>query len=537
MTRYSAVDIATALDQPVPTTEQQAVIESGPRPLLVVAGAGSGKTETMAARVVWLVANGLVEPDQVLGLTFTRKAAAELSQRIGQRLRALARTGLWTPPTDDGTGAEVLGGTPTVSTYHAYAGRLVREHALRVGIEPEFRLLTEAGAWQLAAEAVGRYDGPMDEVTKAESTVIDAVMSLAGEMAEHVRVPLEVIEHLDAVIGRLEALPDGEGRGALAGVASTLSVLRERRAVLPVVQRYLELKRERESLDFADQMAVAAGLARSVPEVGTIERSRFRAVLLDEFQDTSEAQLSLLHSLFHGGRDPVALTAVGDPNQSIYGWRGASATTLARFPDEFADGSGAATVLPLSTSWRNDALILEAANVTAAPLAAEHVRSAAPTTRRGPGDGRRGPARLDRRGGRAPRRLDRRGLALPERPAHVRVGRRPVPATLPLPPRHRRAARPRPARRGRRSRRVAHDARDRRPRRDALRRAGPLARRPADAAADRAGGAARRRRPRRTVGLGSRAARPALAPGSDPGPAGDHPHRRRRAGRADRRRR
>ena len=124
---HSALDIATALDMPPPTDEQAAVIEAGARPLLVVAGAGSGKTETMAARVVWLVANGLVDPDQVLGLTFTRKAAAELSQRIAKRLRGLERAGIWTPPADDGTGAEVLGGTPTVSTSHAYAGRLVRE--------------------------------------------------------------------------------------------------------------------------------------------------------------------------------------------------------------------------------------------------------------------------------------------------------------------------------------------------------------------------------------------------------------------------
>ncbi|EWT00305.1 DNA helicase [Intrasporangium oryzae NRRL B-24470] len=390
--RYSALDIARALDKPEPTPEQQAVIESGPRPLLVVAGAGSGKTETMAARVVWLVANGLVEPDQVLGLTFTRKAAAELSQRITQRLRALVRAGLWTPPADDGTGAEVLGGTPTVSTYHAYAGRLVREHALRVGIEPEFRMLTEAGAWQLAAEAVSRYDGPMDEVTKAESTVIDAVMSLAGEMAEHVRTPDEVLAHLDEVIGRIEALPDGEGRGSLTGVRDALAVLRERRAVLPIVKRYLDLKREKESLDFADQMAVAARLSGSVAHVGEVERARFRAVLLDEFQDTSEAQLSLLRSLFHGGSEPVALTAVGDPNQSIYGWRGASATTLARFPAELADETGPAAVLPLSTSWRNDALILDAANITAAPLAAAHVEPL--TARPGAGGGSIAVARL-----------------------------------------------------------------------------------------------------------------------------------------------
>ncbi|HEY9493218.1 MAG TPA: ATP-dependent DNA helicase [Intrasporangium sp.] len=370
--RFSALDIARALDLPAPTDEQADVIEAGPRPLLVVAGAGSGKTETMAARVVWLVANGLVAPDQVLGLTFTRKAAAELSQRIGKRLRGLERAGLWTPPEDDGSGAEVLGGTPSVSTYHSYAGRLVREHALRLGVEPEFRVLTEAGAWQLAAEAVSRWDGPMDVVSKAESTVIEAVMSLAGEMAEHVRVPAEVMNHLDTVIAALEDLPDGEGKGSLAPAKEALAALRERRAVLPIVDAFVRLKREREALDFADQVALAARVAGSVPLVGQVERERFKAVLLDEFQDTSEAQLRLLRSLFHDAS--VALTAVGDPNQSIYGWRGASATTLLRFPAEFADTDGPADVLPLSTSWRNDELILAAANVTAAPLATAHVQ-------------------------------------------------------------------------------------------------------------------------------------------------------------------
>lgn len=390
-TRHSAHDIATALGMPPPTAEQAAVIEAGPGPLLVVAGAGSGKTETMAARVVWLVANGLVAPDQVLGLTFTRKAAAELSQRIGKRLRGLERAGLWTPPADDGTGAEVLGGTPTVSTYHSYAGRLVREHALRLGIEPEFRVLTEAGAWQLAAEAVSRWDGPMGDVTKAESTVIDAVMSLAGELAEHVRTPREVMDHLDEVVARIESLPDGDGKGSLAPVKEMLSVLTERRAVLPIVDAFLALKRERESLDFADQIALAARLAESVPGVGAVERERYSAVLLDEFQDTSEAQLALLHSLFH--HPGVALTAVGDPNQSIYGWRGASATTLLRFPQEFADGPAPAAVLPLSTSWRNDELILAAANVVAAPLATSHVQPL--TARPGAGPGAVAVARLE----------------------------------------------------------------------------------------------------------------------------------------------
>src|SRR5664279_748104 len=143
--RHSAQAIAQALGNPVPTAEQRAVIQAPMRPLLVVAGAGSGKTETMASRVVWLVANGYVEPDQVLGLTFTRKAATELAERIGRRLRRLRHVGIWTPaPEQDGS--EVMGGTPTVSTYHSYAGRLVREHGLRLGVEPQSRLLSEAAA-------------------------------------------------------------------------------------------------------------------------------------------------------------------------------------------------------------------------------------------------------------------------------------------------------------------------------------------------------------------------------------------------------
>ena len=139
-TRWSAVALARALGQPyAPTAEQVAVIEAPLRPLLVVAGAGSGKTETMAARVVWLVANDLVRPDEVLGLTFTRKAAGELSERLSARLATLRAAGIWSPPAEHG--AVVLDDVPTVSTYHAYAGRIVREHGLRLGVEPDSRLL------------------------------------------------------------------------------------------------------------------------------------------------------------------------------------------------------------------------------------------------------------------------------------------------------------------------------------------------------------------------------------------------------------
>ncbi|MCE0534907.1 ATP-dependent helicase [Kineosporia rhizophila] len=355
----SASAIAQALGRPEPTPEQVAVIEAPLEPLLVVAGAGSGKTETMAARVVWLVANGLVQPDEVLGLTFTRKAAGELAERIRARLRALHRKGL-TP--------QAL--PVTVSTYHSYAAAVLGDHSLRLGIEPGARLLGEAGSWQLVDELVERWDGDMTGVDSARATVVDAVLGLAGEIAEHLLDPEGIDALAEAAIEQVQELPKNVG-DAVPGkpktdVKQVVQRMQARRALVPLVAAYQRRKRELEVLDFGDQVALAAQLARTVPEVGEVERQRFRVVLLDEYQDTSHAQVVLLQELFGGGHPVIA---VGDPHQSIYAWRGASAGNLQRFGLDFpaADGGRAAT-RHLSTSWRNDLAILQVANELAAPL-------------------------------------------------------------------------------------------------------------------------------------------------------------------------
>ena len=381
--RWSAVEVSRALGQEHPPTEEQArIIEAPLRAQLVVAGAGSGKTETMTARVVWLVANGLVEPEQVLGLTFTRKAAGELADRVGARLAALASSGLWAPPERDEAGALTLPGAPTITTYHSYAGQLVREHGPLLGRERDARLLTEAAAWQLAHEAVLSYDGPMQQIDWVEATVTKMVVGLAGELAEHLRTPEEVADHLLDLVRRWEAVELASK--PLKAVADVRDALRDRALVLPIVRRYLDLKHERGVLDFSDQMALAARLASEIPQIGTEERSRYRVVLLDEFQDTSEAQLVLMTSLFAPqGEAPSPVTAVGDPHQSIYAWRGASATTLATFPERF----GGAPVLHLSRSWRNDEAILEAANTVAEPLREDSAVPVRPLGAR-PGAGR-----------------------------------------------------------------------------------------------------------------------------------------------------
>ncbi|HEX2774458.1 MAG TPA: UvrD-helicase domain-containing protein, partial [Micromonosporaceae bacterium] len=364
--RFTPIELARLLRLHAPTAEQAAIVAAPVQPLLVVAGAGSGKTETMAARVVWLVANGYVRPDQILGLTFTRKAAGELGHRIrtrlGQLVRRLGREGR--DPSGD-----LLAGEPTVATYHSYAARIVTEHGLRSGYEPSTRLLTEASRWQIVDFLVRNYAGDMSDVDRMPSTITDAVLALAGELAEHLATP----DDLAAWTGRFFAEVQSRPGKVYAEVRKALAIQQIRLRLLPLVRAYDQRKLDFEAMDFGDQLSRAARVARDHPEVGAIERERFRVVLLDEYQDTSHAQVVLLRSLFGDGH-PV--TGVGDPCQSIYGWRGASAGTLDRFPADFAADGRPARVLTLTTSWRNRPEILQVANALSAPLRAGGARVA-----------------------------------------------------------------------------------------------------------------------------------------------------------------
>jgi ATP-dependent DNA helicase UvrD/PcrA len=385
--RWSPQELALALRLPVPTAEQAAVIGAPLGPAVVVAGAGSGKTETMSARVLWLVANELVRPDQVLGLTFTTKAAGELATRIRVRLAQLrAFLGAGGP-----AGDPALAGEPTVATYHAYAGRLVAEHALRLGVEPSVRLLSEAMTWQLAQKVVRTYDLDVPELDNAESTVTNWVLDLAGELAEHLVEPDELRRWTDELRTRVMAKPrrSASGRGVAgepyAEVRRLLERAAARVALLPLVDRYQRAKQDARAIDFGDQMEIAARVADRFPEVGRAERARYTAVLLDEYQDTGHAQLTMLRGLFGASAGGHPVTAVGDPAQAIYGWRGASANNLIRFAAHFRTAAGdPAPVLPLSTSFRNDEQVLDVANALSAEIR-ENVPALSPGPRGGPG--------------------------------------------------------------------------------------------------------------------------------------------------------
>ena len=363
--RYSPAELACSLGLFEPTEEQAAVISAPPGPLVVIAGAGAGKTETMAARVVWLVANGYAEPGQVLGLTFTRKAAGQLMRRVRSRLARLGGIGL--PVVGPQVGEP--GGAPTVNTYHAFAGQLLREHGLLstgYPVEPDTRLLSETELWQLAFDVVNGYRGEL-HTEKNPAAVTAMVLRLRGQLAEHLVDTGQLCDthvELERLVHTLPAGRYQRDRGPSQWLLRMLATQAERTELVPLIDAVHRRMRAEKVMDFGTQMASAARLAAAVPQVGEQLRDRFRVVLLDEYQDTGYAQRVLLSSLFGGGvDDQLALTAVGDPIQSIYGWRGASATNLPRFTTDFPlrDGSPA-PVLELSTSWRNPPRTLQVAN-------------------------------------------------------------------------------------------------------------------------------------------------------------------------------
>jgi DNA helicase-2/ATP-dependent DNA helicase PcrA len=356
----SPAGIAAALGRPAPTPEQEAVITAPLAPGVVIAGAGSGKTETMAARVVWLVANGYLAPHEVLGLTFTRKAAGELSVRVRHRLAGLAAVLGW-PEAD---------GEPTVSTYDAFAARVLAEHGARLGLESDRRLLSPAAAWQRAARLVHEWDGPMDEVDYAPDTVVGDLLDLHEQACGHLATLPAVADQTTRLVEAVVSLPPGarQQRPVHSGLATGLRAQRTRLQLLGLVEEYRQGLTRDEVADFATVAEQAARLALDDPAVGAALRGQFRVVLLDEYQDTSHAQLALLHAVFGPGH-PV--TAVGDPFQSIYGWRGANADTLTSFAQRFASPPAPVLERTLSTSFRNDRLVLAVANAVAQPLRAD----------------------------------------------------------------------------------------------------------------------------------------------------------------------
>lgn len=336
-----------------PTEEQWRAISYPLEPFVLIAGAGSGKTSVMAARVVYLalVAAGRLEadhpgvsPGNVLCLTFTNKATEYLRLRVRRALAEL----------DVPEGEE-----PEILNYHGFAADLLERYGMLVGLEPGQRVVTDVQRGQIVERVLEEMTFE-HLTTRWQPSIVNKIIALEEQLQNHLVEPEEVIAHVEGKLEQLRAARSAEPYAAAL----------ERIELARAVARFRELKAELGVLDFGDQIARAVRVVRERPEVAAAYRERFGVVLLDEYQDTNHAQAVLMAALFAGGGHPV--TAVGDPDQNIYAWRGASLHNLLEFPRVFVRSDGEpAEKLPLYTNFRSGERILEAADRIIASLPAQ----------------------------------------------------------------------------------------------------------------------------------------------------------------------
>lgn len=329
--------VRSALKGNAPTAEQAAIIESPLVHGLINAGAGSGKTAVMSARLVHLIATDQAQPEQILGLTFTNKAADELRVRT---TNALIELGL------------PVSRLPMITTYHAFAANFLAEHALRGGFEPGSTLMTDAQVFQLIWEGMGALR--FEHLAVRTNYPVRQARGLADEISNHLVDLDELIAHDLASAKRLE------GRKGWTLGDARLACLK-RVDLARALKQYGELKRARNRIDFGDQIRLALEVAKD-QSVAQSFRGRYRVLMLDEYQDTNIAQAALLAELVGTGEDAPAVTAVGDPWQNIYAWRGANIRNILNFSKDFARGGEPAPIFPLATNFRSATKVIQVAN-------------------------------------------------------------------------------------------------------------------------------------------------------------------------------
>ncbi len=319
-----------------PTPEQEEAISAPLAPLLVVAGAGTGKTTVMAQRILHLVKSNQARPDEILGLTFTNKASRNLKERVRQVL---------------GPDADV-----TVATYHSFGASLVADHPLELDLDPGTQVLNRAQSWQLLFAVFDEFRFRR-RATLSPQFLLNDALDLASRCADHLVAIATVEDDCRRVIA------DGRWAGMREQAAKRLELCQ-------VVAAYERRKRARNLVDFGDQVALAVRLLTEHPEVADDYRCAQPVVLLDEYQDTNYAQRRLLELLYRTdsagvARDPAqgaarapAVTAVGDDMQSIYGFRGAHLANILRFPLHFPPPN----TLPLQVTFRFGPRLVTLAN-------------------------------------------------------------------------------------------------------------------------------------------------------------------------------
>ncbi len=295
-------------------------------PLLIVAGAGTGKTTVITRRIAWLIAAKRARPAEILALTFTDKAAAEMEERV-DLLVPYGYTDVW------------------ISTFHAFGDRVLRDHALELGVAPDFRILTKAEQIIFFREHLFEfpleYYRPLGDPTKH----LDALVSLFSRAKDEDVTPAEYHAHAEDLVRMAAADPND---------AELRDLARQQQELALTYARYQELLAKEGLVDFGDLITLTLRLFRERPAVLRAYQERFKYILVDEFQDTNYAQFQLVRLLASGHQN---ITVVGDDDQSIYKFRGAAISNILNFLDVYPQS----TQVVLIQNYRSHQLILDAA--------------------------------------------------------------------------------------------------------------------------------------------------------------------------------
>ncbi len=295
-------------------------------PLLIVAGAGTGKTTVLTRRIAWLIATRRARPEEILALTFTDKAALEMEERVD----VLVPYGY----------ADVR-----ISTFHAFGDWLLRENALEVGLTPAFRVLNRAE--QILFLRARLFELPLEHYRPLGDPTrhLDALVGLFGRAKDEDVAPEEYLAHAEALAREAEAEPADPERRERA--ARELELARTYAA-------YQTLMAREGLVDFGDQIVYVLRLLRTRPYVLAHYQRRFRYILVDEFQDTNHAQFELVRLLAVRRRN---VTVVGDDDQAIFRFRGASMANVLGFDRAYPD----ARRVVLIENYRSGQRLLDAA--------------------------------------------------------------------------------------------------------------------------------------------------------------------------------
>jgi DNA helicase-2/ATP-dependent DNA helicase PcrA len=306
--------------------QQKEAVTYGKGPLLIIAGAGTGKTTVITRRIAYIIQQGLAQPDQILALTFTDKAAEEMEERV-DILVPYGYTDIW------------------ISTFHAFGDRILRENALIFGLSPDFKVLNQAQASVFLREHLFEFDLSYFRPLTDPTRYISAFISIFSRLRDDDISPEEYINYVKKLEVRLSENPQDK---------KLQEYYLQQKEIAYAYAKYLELLESQGKVDFGNQFYLVLKLFRQHPLILKKYQDKFKYILIDEFQDTNFAQYQLAKLLAQESRN---ITVVADDDQCIYRWRGAAYSNVLNFIQDFPE----AKRISLLINYRSNQAILDSA--------------------------------------------------------------------------------------------------------------------------------------------------------------------------------